>query len=63
MEKSKLHSSGKNDHLEVLKKEFIALRKKILGNDNMTDVEKKKEVKALTESFERKKQDTNTNLY
>ena len=63
MEELKLHSFGQNDHLESLKKKYDALRKKINGNDKLTEPEKKSELETLTKSFEKEKKESQNNLY
>ena len=40
MEELKLHSFGKNDHIESLKKNYNSLKEKIKGNKLLTEKEK-----------------------
>ena len=63
MEELKLHSFGQNDHLKSLKKKYNSLRKRINGNDKLTETEKKAELRALTKPFEKEKKDSKNNLY
>jgi hypothetical protein len=63
MEKLKLHSSGQNDHIESLKKNYNTLKKKIMGSKNLTEKEKIVELKNLTESYKKDKKDSKNNLY
>ena len=63
MEELKLHSFGQNDHLELLKKKYESLKKKIKGNEKLNETEKNMELKTLTKSFEKEKKDSKNNLY
>ena len=63
MQELKLHSFGQTDHLETLKKKYDSLKKSINENKEMTESEKKAELKTLTKSFEKEKKNSNNNLY
>jgi len=63
MQELKLHSFGQNDHLESLKKKYDSLRKRIKGNEKLTETEKNTELETLTKSFEKEKRESKNNLY
>ena len=63
MEQLKLHSFGKNDHLEALKKKYEALKKNISENINGSESKKKEALTTCTTSFEKEKKDSKYNLY
>ena len=63
MEELKLHSFGQNDHIESLKKKYDSLRKRIIGNEKLSETEKNIELETLTKSFEMEKKESKNNLY
>ena len=63
METLKLHSSGQNEHLESLKKKYDLLKKRIKGNDKISENIKTTELRNLDKSFDKEKKNSNRNLY
>ena len=59
----KLHSFGQNDHLEFLKKKYDSLKKRVLGNDKLTETVKNTELKTLSKTLKKAKKDAANNLY
>jgi len=51
----KLHSSGENDYLELLKQKFDAIVSDIRNNTSLNDEEKKAEIEVATANFETEK--------
>lgn len=63
MNNLKLHASGRNNHLNSLKKNYEFLKNKIIGNKELTEIEKKAELRQLKKSLNNEKNDSINNLY
>ena len=63
MSELKLHATGQNNHLEVLKEKYNSLKDKIKISSLLSDTEKKTEIKNLTKAFRKEKNNTEINHY
>ena len=63
LEELHLHSFGKEDHLETIKKKYEAVKNTIQGNSNLSENEKQAELKNLSDTFKKAKKDSESNLY
>lgn len=63
MEELHLHSIGKKDHLETIKKKYYAIKHTIQGNHSLSENEKQAELKKFNEAFKKARKDSESNLY
>ena len=63
MEELHLHSFGKNDHLETIKKNYEAVKHTLQGNSSLSKNQKLAELKKLNKAFKAAKKDSESNLY
>ena len=63
MQPSKLHATGKEDYLDVLKNEYISLKNQIIGDPKLTELELKKELENASHTFKKQQKNSVKNLY
>jgi hypothetical protein len=63
MEKFSLHASGQNKQLDILKENFLRLKKQLQDNRDLSEQEKIKRINALKLQFNREKESLINNLY
>lgn len=59
----RFHQGGKSDHLQVLKKQYLALKRLVTSNKTLSKAEKQAQLKELTKEFHTAQQDISGNLY
>lgn len=63
MQPLKLHATGKDDYLKVLKNEYISLKNQIIGNPKLTPLEVKTELENASHTFKKQQKNSGKNLY